>query len=204
MGGLGSGGWNHSGRITVEEGATLGMRTLKRVGGLRPGACTIWRWSRGEEPFASISVRAGADADGLRLRYVAVDREGKARRFEEAIALHWRSCPFGGRRVFFQCPDCVRAVLNLHLVGERFRCFRCCNLTYASRRERDRDRDLRAANKLRRRIGGKAGALAIVAARPRHMHRRTYGRIIDEIDRREERAMAELADWVTRLGGRGM
>ena len=199
MGGLGSGGWNHSGRAAVEDTATLAMRRLARADGLRPGACTIWRWSSGGEPFASIGVHAGCDA--LRLRFVVTDGEGRERRVEEAVALCWRACRFGGRRALFQCPRCARVVLNLHLTGHRFVCRRCGGLTYASRRERERDRDLRAANKLRRRLGGDAGALAVVATRPRHMHGRTYERIVDEIVRREDRAMADLADWVMRLGG---
>jgi hypothetical protein len=57
---------------------------------------------------------------------------------------------------------------------------------------------LRAANKLRARLGGEAGALNSVAARPKQMRRRTYERIVAEIERREGRAFEELAGWLTK------
>ena len=67
MGGMGSGGWNASGRPTVGSSATLSMSTLKRRGDLRPGSYSIWTWSRGGEAFASIGVHG--ECDGVRLSY---------------------------------------------------------------------------------------------------------------------------------------
>ena len=62
MGGMGSGGWNASGRPTVESSATLSMSTLKRRGALRPRSYSIWTWSRGGEAFAPALKQGGCRA----------------------------------------------------------------------------------------------------------------------------------------------
>ena len=190
MGGMGSGGWNHAGRATVEETATLPMSRLASAGGLQPGARTCWRWTRAGRPFASIGVHAGHNV--VHLYYIVIAEDGEEILVQVPVTLHWRPCRFGGRRAFFQCPQCTRLVLHLHLARARFQCRACSRLTYASRRERWRDRCLRSANKLRRRLGGEAGMWAVVAARPRHMHWRSYARIVDEIERRKCLATTDL------------
>lgn len=200
MGGLGSGGWNHSGRATVEDTATLTIAALRKRGGLRSGAHTIWRWSRGGHAFASIGVHGGCE--NIRLSYSVCENSGESQRIEEHVALAYRPCRFGGQRPFFRCPRCGRDVAALHLRGARFVCRTCGRLTYASRRERERDRNLRAANRLRGRLGGDAGALNPIAERPRRMWRRTYDRLVAEIERREGRAFEELAGWMTRTARR--
>jgi hypothetical protein len=202
MGGMGSGGWNGSGRATVEEVATLSMSTLRARGALKPGAHTVWTWSRNGQPFASISVHGGCDS--LRLSYSLSTEGGPQRRIDDRVSLERRPCRFGGARAFFLCPRCGRSVLNLHLRAGRFTCRECARLTYASRRERERDRHLRAANKLRERLGGEAGALNLIAERPKRMWRRTYARIVAEIERRECFATEELAGWMMKIArGRG-
>jgi len=133
------------------------------------------------------------------VRYAAKPKWGDVaghRGFEQ------RACRFGGQRPFFHCPHCAQSVLNLHLSGGRFSCRECARLTYASRRERARDRNLRAANKLRARLGGEAGALNDIAARPKGMWRTSYDRIVGEIERREANAFEELAGWLMNRGGR--
>ena len=198
MGGLGSGGWNHSGRTTVEGSAKLAISALRKAGGLRPGAYTVWRWSRGGEEFASIGVHGGANA--IRLSYSASGETSPDRRVDERVSVERRACPFGGERAVFRCPRCGRTVLNLHLRRTRFACRNCARLTYSSRRERGRDRQLRAANKLRDRLGGEPGALNPVAKRPKGMWRRTYARIVAEIQRRECIAIEEIAGLFSQLG----
>jgi hypothetical protein len=92
-------------------------------------------------------------------------------------------------------------VLNLHLRNGRFVCRTCARLTYASRRERERDRCFRAANRLRARLGGQAGMANAIPERPKGMWRRTYRGLVDEIARREELACEELAAWMLKIGG---
>lgn len=196
MGGLGSGGWNASGRMTVEGTAVLSVKALKQQGGLRPGASSLWRWSRGGEPVASISTRC--EGDRLALRY-AIERDGETWPVHEQVALERRGCRFGGARVLFECPRCARSVLHLHLWGGRFVCRGCARLTYTSRRERQRDRHLRAANRLRRKLGDAEGAARALPLRPKGMWRRTYARMIERISAREDAAMEELAGWIMAL-----
>lgn len=199
MGGLGSGGWNHSGRATVEGAARLNIDALKRAGGLRVGSATVWRWSRGDEAFASICVRASDDL--VRLCYSVTEADAQTRSVDQPVRTLSRNCRYGGARRLFCCPFCNRAALNLHLARGRFACRRCSRLTYASRRERQRDRCCRAANKLRHRLGGEPGLANAIAARPKGMWRRTYAHIVDEIERREAVASEELAGWIMKMGG---
>ncbi len=198
VGGLGSGGHNHSGRRTVEGAVKLSMAALGKAGGLRPGGYTTWHWSRGGERLASIGAYGGGDS--VRLSYSVSEPSGPSRHIDERVAIEQRRCRFGGQRAFFCCPQCARAALNLHLCGGHFVCRACARLTYGSRRERARDRNFRAANKLRERLGGEAGALNEIADRPRGMWRRTYERIVAEIARREGHAHEELAGWIMKLG----
>lgn len=131
MGGSGSGGWNHSGRATVEQTAKLGIAALQKARAFRPGAYTVWRWSVGERQCASIGVHGEHDA--IRLSY-SVSTEDQPHRVDERIALQRRPCPFGGERRLFCCPRCARAALNLHLRGGRFVCRVCARLTSVSTR----------------------------------------------------------------------
>lgn len=193
MGGLGSGGWNSSGRPIVEASATLAISALQRRGILSPGASTLWRWSRGSECIASISVRGGIDH--VVLSY-CVGAQGARAQVAERVEIERRACRFGGTMPLFSCPRCRRSVLKLHLRAGRFACRQCLRLTYASRRERERDRHLRAANKLRARLGGEAAALNCAPERPKGMWRRRYEQIVQEMARRENMAMEELARWL--------
>jgi hypothetical protein len=81
-------------------------------------------------------------------------------------------------------------------------CRICARLTYSTQRERARDRHLRAANRLRRSLGGEPGVQSEFGPRPKGMHWRTYDRIIDEIERREALALAELAGFLMKVGVR--
>lgn len=200
MGGIGSGGWNASGRSTVESSVRVSVSALNQHGGLRPGASSLWQWSRGGDRYASISMHC--EPNRLLLSY-AKRCEGGSRNVNEPVALKRRPCRFGGERVYFSCPCCSKAVLYLYLHRGDFVCRVCARITYASRRERERDRHLRAANKLRQRLGAKENdALNGVPPRPRGMWRRTYERIVGQIATREDLAMEELAGWMMAVRSR--
>ena len=194
MGGPGSGGWNRTGRVTAESTTKLSMPELRKCGALRPGVHVIRRWGRGGACSSSIEVHA--ERDGVHLIYSVSMEDGVPRRVEERVSLERRPCRFGGTRAFFLCPRCARAALNLYLHEGRVLCRCCSRLTYSTRRERERHRHLRAANKLRWRLGGEAGAINTVPSRPRGMWARTYQRLAGEISRREAMATEELAGWL--------
>lgn len=194
MGGLGSGGWNRSRRATVQDTPQLCLASLKRAGVLEPGACRICRWSIAGREIASIGVHG--EIAGLRLVY-ATGSGANRRRVEDRINILSRPCRFGGARPFFCCPRCGAAVLSLYLCSTRFLCRHCADLTYPTQRERGRDRRLRRANKLRRRLGGEEGAFNGAPERPRGMWTRTYQRLAAELERHDQAALEELVDWTT-------
>ena len=49
---------------------------------------------------------------------------------EYAIPVEKQSCPFGGFRYFFHCPQCNKRVRMLYCVDGRFLCRQCHNLGY--------------------------------------------------------------------------
>jgi hypothetical protein len=183
MGGYGSGGWNRSGRGTVEEHRSLTIGRLRQAGALEPGWYGGLQWTVDGERVADIRLVGGHDV--IRLSYRARAREGPWQEVDESVRILWRPCRFGGERPFFSCPGCARPVLKVTGAGVRFRCRRCCRLGYASSREREHDRSLRQANRLRQRLGGEPGMAYPIAARPKGMHQGTYKRLVSKIIDRE-------------------
>src|SRR3954452_11283646 len=179
MGGFGSGGHNRTGRETVEEHRSIEIGRLRRAGALQPRWSGICEWTRNGERVADIIVHGGHDR--IRLLYGARVAGGERQEVDEPVPILWRPCPFGGERPFFACPGCGGATLRLHGAGVRFLCRTCCRLSYASQREREVDRALRRANRLRARLGGEPGISAPIPRRPKYMHARTYSRLADEI-----------------------
>ena len=103
-------------------------------------------------------------------------------------------CGFGGSRPWFLCPGvvngkrCGRRVAKLHAGGAYFLCRHCYQLGYASQCEREFDRLLRRANKLRTALGGEPGTGAMIARKPKGMHWTTYYARVAEVLQLEENA----------------
>lgn len=195
MGDPGSGGWNRTGRGTVEEHPALEAGRLRRAGALKDGC----GWHRDAIRLAEVTILGGRER--LRVRHRGRAGEGDPQPTEEAIAVRWRACPFGGERPFLLCPGCRRPVLKLHLAAARFRCRRCHRLTHAACREQEHQRALRRAGRLRRRLdAGPAGSP--VPPRPKGMHRRTHQRLACRIAALEAAADDQAALLVLRLAER--
>lgn len=130
MGGRGSGGWNASGRATLEDTLHLNATDLQHQGCLLSGAKGRLEWLAPEG--ASTVASLESIPSGLELAFnpppdlVAVSQH---------LSIDWVPCPLGGQRPYFLCPDCGRRVVNLYL-SSRFRCRTCTGLTYQSQRER--------------------------------------------------------------------
>ena len=179
MGGIGSGGWNRRGCGIIGQYRSIEVGRLHKEGVLQEGWRGGWAWWSDGERTADIVIHGGRDR--IRLRYRVQAGDTAPVDVDEAIALLWRPCPFGGERPFFRCPGCDATVRRLHGAGTRFLCRRCHRLGYGSQREREHDRALRQANRLRARLGGEPGLGAAMPRRPRHMRRRTDQRLVREI-----------------------
>jgi hypothetical protein len=190
MGGFGSGRPGHKDK--VEACRSLDVNRLHREGCLKPGFSGGWSWSRDGERVASISMQCSDQALTLDFRFR--QGGGKWQDVRQTIALVSTPCGFGGTRPWFVCPGmvngvrCGRRVAKLHAGGPYLLCRHCYRLTYASQSEREFDRALRRANKLRTGLGGEPGTGAWIAAKPKGMHRKTYDARVDEIARLEDRA----------------
>lgn len=177
MGGLGSGGWNATGRPTTADFLCLDVNSLNRSGVLHAGRFGNCQWSQDGEKIGEVGI--GSSSNGINLTYNSRIGDGDWVHHQQSVAVLWEDCRFGGQRPYFQCPSCHRRVLKLYARGE-FRCRQCHRVSYPSQRERESDRAQRRANQIRKRLGGEPG-WHNVPARPKGMHRQTYLRLADEI-----------------------
>ena len=143
MGGYGS-GWHRGRKTKVEESLVLTTKPL--VSSLEKGAGR-WgslSWSRGGEPFASISYTT-EDQDGdLVIRLMYSKGSGEEKKSEAYPVKVVSTVPtYGGRRWWFICPltvdgvPCKRRASKLYLPpgGRLFGCRHCHRLSYESAQE---------------------------------------------------------------------
>ncbi len=201
MGGLGSGNrYRFDKKSTTDECRSLDVRRFHREGLLKSGNVFSWRWSRAGQEVASIGAFVYQDKIVLSYRH----RSGPAGEWEdvkEPVSLEWTACNFGGERPWFVCPGvgCGRKVAILYGPGKYFLCRHCYDLRYESQREDEKDRALRRARKIRRRLGGSANMLKPFPERPKGMHHDTYMRLFWEHDEAERERLADMREWLNKL-----
>ena len=178
MGGLGSGGHNHSGKQAVEHCAWLDASALRRQGATQAGWIGRICWPGTETHDNTVDIHGGHDA--IRLSYAWRRGEGDWVPMREAIDLAWVLRQWGGEEVYFRCPQCDRRSKRLYFRGHAFRCRPCHRLVHASSREQTADRATRKMRKLRRRMGSPEG-LEQVILRPKGMHKTTFDRMVGKI-----------------------
>jgi hypothetical protein len=98
----------------------------------------------------------------------------------QRICYHYTPTNFGGRRMWFQCPNCYRACSGLY-GGRRFYCRKCWRLTYASQYEVWWERARSQAEKIRAKLG-QPGFIDIDSThdfpdKPKRMRWHTYRRL---------------------------
>jgi hypothetical protein len=200
MGGIGSGGWNATGRSTTATALRLDVNVLRRHGCLDRGWSGLWGWSSSTGESSRIGIEAHGDA--VTLRFTVRTGGGEPESVVQRVTIEWQPCRFGGVRPFWLCPVCSRRIVILHGV-RRFACRTCNRLSYASQRERRPDRAQRRANKIRVRLGGQAG-LGEIPPKPPRMHARTYDRLVERVIAADaetlDATMALLADLERRDG----
>lgn len=196
MGGMGSGGHNHSGRPAVEQFRWLDATNLRRSGLLADGVRGTMSWG-GEG-----AARHEMEVEGGRAEIVLVYAW---RRGEEAwtpvrdtVPVQWCPRHLGGEEAYFECPGCRRRAKRLYFRGAHFRCRTCHRLVHASSREQTGDRAMRKVRKLRRRMQSPEG-LEDVICRPRGMHQARFERMVERILEAENEVWDDSLRLIRRL-----
>lgn len=199
MGGYGSGRMGY--KRKAEHHRSLDVNNLAKAGHLARGHVGGWQWTQEGKRVASIGTR-GEDG-GLRLVYRVTPYAGQSEDIQEFISIIWKGCHLGGQRPYFICPGivngrgCYRRVAKLYLGSRHFLCRHCNGLAYASQSETPLDRLLRKANKRRLLMGGEPGMDSFVR-RPKGMHRATYWRHMDVIERADRAADLAMINFIQR------
>jgi hypothetical protein len=160
-------------RFTVEEVAKVDVRYLARHGMIDPGYRGTLSWWRGDRKTGSIGV--GGHGTEIELVY-----QWRGEHVEQAIQLDGTECHLGGERVWFLCPWCGRRCAILYGPGKEFACRLCYRLNYDSQRNGGCHVAIRRMQCIRHKLGGGANVSEPFPARPKGMHRRTYGRIVTQ------------------------
>jgi hypothetical protein len=203
MGGVGSGRQLYDrqfdSKSTTGESLPLDVRTMHRAGYLKAGARSTCRWWRGgdtpEEKARGASIGTLCTGDEVILLY---SHRGEPVR--QTVPLDWTACNYGGRRPWWRCPHCRRRVAVLYGPGKFFACRHCYRLCYESQKENPGDRALRAAWKIRQRLGQEDGGHMIpLPEKPKGMHWDTYLDLEERCAEHEIRSWAAVGVWLTRL-----
>ena len=184
MGGRGSGRSASYGLMVdkCHEFHSVDLAWLRHRKLLRTGHWSTISWSRGGNPTGSIRI-AGMPG-GVQLSYRHRRSGDEWQDVSEFVPLIETPTSFGGRRMWFQCPSCRNRCRILY-GGAHFRCRRCHRLKYETQYEPAYGRAATRALKIRERLGSKDGIDAPFPEKPKGMHRKTYDRLRDEVERLE-------------------
>lgn len=195
MGGRGSGRRGQFGANTTEYYNSIDIRWLKREGLLDSSVSRDITWSRGGRRIGSINIRS--EPSSVILNYRHRDQRGEWQDKIYPVHLDTTPCHMGGERHWFLCPasGCSRRVAVLY-GGAIFACRHCQRLAYPSQRERPGDRATRKADRIRAKLGWKAGILygAEPWNKPKGMHHATFDRLRWRHDHFVHRAMVGCAE----------
>ncbi len=149
------------------------------------GIAGLLSWSNGGEQTGFIDYRMEADRMILNYRHRSNGREWEP--VEQSITLDRTPCNYGGHRVWFLCPRCLKRVAVLYGAGKYFFCRHCYNLAYGSQQESRPWRLMRKSRKIRKQLGGSVDMSELFPEKPNNMHWKTYYRyrLLDEAERAE-------------------
>jgi len=162
--------------LTIEELATdcIDVRELQRQGLLKERTVTF-------RPMLGWPQVATMRAD----RYV-IELNFCNLVTPQYIHLSWTPCNFGSERPWMLCPHCRKRVARLFKGMGGYFCRACVgNPPYESQLRNDMARLYLRAYRLRERIGGGRPVIDPIRERPYRMWRRTYNRIVAEVERLE-------------------
>jgi hypothetical protein len=163
-----------------------------------------WQWTRGDETIASIQITGARDAIILDCRIRSYGEDWQS--VHQRVPIRWTPCRFGGERPWFVCDVhangvyCGRRVAKLYGAGRLFACRRCYRLGYAIQRDGPMDRAHHRLRSLHRKLGADYdGPDGMPPRRPKWMRRRTYQRVVRQIEQGEYHLNAVFIDGAQRF-----
>ena len=189
MGGPGSGSWVRTG--TKPNSDLLPRLSISDVGkavGLKhPGNVGQLSWTfKGD---AVCAYRAMYDGVSVHL-HCESDTQQQSIRFAST------PCNFGGKRLWFLCPDCDRRAAVVYLVSNRWSCRICGQVRYSCQLEVPAARLERRLQKVRRELGVSSNLWEAPKSKPKGMHWKTFVRLMNRERRLRHHWLQHLAKYV--------
>lgn len=150
-----------------------------------------WNWLVNDEVKSSIGYESNTksiNSPYLRLNYT---NKATNKDYNYKVNLTTTSPNFGGKRWWFECPNCGRRVAVLYS-DKVYVCRKCLNLSYESQNEASYSRLMSKAQKIHKKLGG-SGCVDDYVKKPKNMHWKTYNRLIDEMERYEIQSFSMFA-----------
>lgn len=175
---MGRGGWRYGAgrpgwRPKAEQCSRVDVRWLHQTGRLAGAGSIVY--SIGGERVGSISY--SNDPDVLTLTYT-LNGDPRVQR----VPKQRTACNYGGWRTWLGCPHCGRRCAVLYLTAGGFYCRLCSRVAYQSQSEDASGRALSRCHRLEAKLGENG-------ERPKRMHRRTFDRLIQQLEE------ADAASW---------
>lgn len=178
MGGANSGTWCRWNRkYTVGELRRIDIRFLKKIGTLYPGYKGVFSWAAGDKP--SGSVRYAISENSMELQYRYSNSSGGWEDITQTITITTTPCNYGGRRKWFECPNCRQRVALVYGASKHFLCRHCCGLTYSSCSEHWLERLIKKQHEIIKKLGGDPYS-QMLPGKQKGMHWKTYEKYWNE------------------------
>ena len=160
----------------------LDVRQLHRSGRVWPGSSFTRIWTRNSEHTGTIGVNV-PNVNSVHLNYRRNDEP-----MHVALKLERTACHFGGTRLWFNCPRCIRRVAIVYLASVPG-CRRCLRLKYQSQSNDFLDRSWGRTQRILKKLGRDIDEFP---KRPKGMRGSTYEHLYDAWCREEEFRSAAL------------
>ncbi len=211
MGGLGSGRWHgyQTVKATTEDLLRADSRVWHRMGLLVPGETFPWHWKREDRVISTMGVEVLPGEDGRAGGVVWMFSRPNSDEERHPVGIHWRDTLGTKDRPpwpVFVCPRCdgKRKPALLYLGKQGPGCRECLGLVHVSQRLTRYDRAFRAVGRTRQRLGWDTPENRMLRLKPKHMHWKTFAKLVAELERQERKAMepavAVLARFKKRAG----
>lgn len=181
---------------TVESQLDLNIKSMKRLGMLRPGYSgnLIWTSCQTKEERGRIGIVC--EHRRLILSYRSRSYGQEWEEVRDYINLSETTPNYGGVRYWFLCPSCQKRRTNLY-GGTYFRCRVCRGLCYESQLESGWTLIMSRMYKIRHRLGDYNGLDDWFPPKPKGMRWKTYNALQDRYDALDGHL---TLGWMKRLG----